>query len=109
MSPVGHFQRTDPRTKQTSKATLAIDTRDCIGCDVCVAHCGQGVLRMVDGKAQVDLRFLNKCDMDGECVEVCPTNVVSLFIEPAEQTASAPAVVHPPVPVRPGGIVVRRT
>jgi GH15 family glucan-1,4-alpha-glucosidase/ferredoxin len=108
-SSSGVFTRPDPRSKEPLKVTLAIDTRDCIGCDVCVAHCGQGVLRMVDGKAQVDLRFLNKCDMDGECVEVCPTNVVSLFIEPAEQTASAPAVVHPPVPVRPGGIVVRRT
>ena len=53
--------------------TVAIDVRDCIGCDVCVAHCDKGVLRMVDGKALVDLRNLNKCDLDGECVEVCPT------------------------------------
>ena len=37
----------------TLKVTLSIDTRDCIGCDVCVAHCDKGVLRMVDGKALV--------------------------------------------------------
>ena len=37
---------------------------------------------MVDGKALIDLRNLNKCDLDGECVEVCPTNVVSLKVLP---------------------------
>src|SRR3712207_5385359 len=66
------------------RATLSIDTRDCIGCEVCVAHCDKGVLRMIDGKALVDLRNLNQCDLDGECVAVCPTNVVTLKIEPAE-------------------------
>jgi len=37
---------------------------------------------MIDGKALVDLRSLNKCDLDGVCVEVCPTKVVSLTILP---------------------------
>jgi ferredoxin len=83
-SAVGKFTRPDPRTKQTVKATLAIDTRDCIGCDVCVAHCDRGVLKMVDGKALIDLRHLNQCDLDGTCVEVCPTDVVTLLIQPVE-------------------------
>ena len=39
-----------------------------------------GVLRMVDNKAMVDLRNLNQCDLDGECVSVCPTSVVSLEV-----------------------------
>ncbi len=72
-------------------ATLAIDTRDCIGCEVCVAHCAQGVLRMVDGKAMIDLRHLNDCDLDGQCVEVCPVNVVSLrvhFADPVMEPAA---------------------
>jgi ferredoxin len=56
---------------------------------VCVAHCTQGVLRMVDSKALIDLRNLNQCDMDGECVEVCPTDVVSLVIQPGEPADSA--------------------
>jgi hypothetical protein len=47
---------------------------------------------MVDGKALVDLRHLNQCDLDGECVKVCPTNVVSLkvvpFEDPVELTAA---------------------
>jgi NAD-dependent dihydropyrimidine dehydrogenase PreA subunit len=39
---------------------------------------------MVDGKALIDLRHLNQCDMDGTCVEVCPTDVVTLLIQPVE-------------------------
>jgi glucoamylase len=88
-SAVGKFTRQDPRTKLPVRATLAIDTRDCIGCDVCVAHCDKGVLKMVDGKALIDLRQLNQCDMDGTCVEVCPTDVVTLLIQPVEGAAAA--------------------
>jgi glucoamylase len=87
-SPIGKFTKEDPKSKTTVRATLAIDVRDCIGCDVCVAHCDKGVLKMVDGKALIDLRHLNKCDLDGECVEVCPTDVVTLRIQPVEEPAS---------------------
>jgi glucoamylase len=85
-SPFGTFTtEPDAETGQGSfKATLSIDVRDCIGCEVCVAHCDRGVLRMLDGKALVDLRNLNQCDLDGECVKVCPTNVVSLNVVPLE-------------------------
>ena len=83
-SPVGKFTAVDPATKTKVKATLAIDVRDCIGCEVCVAHCDKGVLRMVDGKALIDLRNLNKCDLEGQCVEVCPTDVVSILKVPVE-------------------------
>jgi oligosaccharide amylase len=67
------------------RVNLSIDTRDCIGCEVCVAHCGKGVLRMVDGKAMIDLRHLNDCDLDGRCVDVCPVNVVTLRVAPVEK------------------------
>ena len=85
-SPVGTFvTENDASTGQGAfRATLSIDVRDCIGCEVCVAHCDRGVLRMLDGKAMVDLRHLNRCDLDGECVKVCPTNVVSLKVVPLE-------------------------
>jgi len=106
-SPVGQFTKHDPRSKMPLKVTLSIDVRDCIGCDVCVAHCDKGVLRMIDGKALVDLRHLNKCDLDGECVEVCPTDVVSLFVEPLEKTASAPALPIAPQPVKPANMVIK--
>jgi ferredoxin len=94
-SAMGRFSRIDPRTKQSVKETLAIYTRDCIGCDVCVAHCDKGVLKMVDGKALIDLRHLNQCDMDGTCVEVCPTDVVSLLIQPTETPAPLAAETKP--------------
>ena len=42
---------------------------------------------MIDGKALIDLRQLNTCDLDGECVEVCPTKVITLNIQPAEPPA----------------------
>ncbi len=87
-SPIGKFVKEDPKSRTTVRATLAIDVRDCIGCDVCVAHCDKGVLKMVDGKALIDLRHLNKCDLDGECVEVCPTDVVSLLVQPVEDPVS---------------------
>jgi ferredoxin len=56
-----------------------------------VAHCDKGVLKMVDGKALIDLRHLNQCDMDGTCVEVCPTDVVTLLIQPVEGAVAAKA------------------
>jgi oligosaccharide amylase len=91
-SSMGKFSREDPRTGRRQNVTLAIDTRDCIGCDVCVAHCAKGVLKMIDGKALIDLRQINQCDMDGECVEVCPADVVSLIVQ------SEPPVDHEPAP-----------
>ncbi len=95
-SAIGKFTQVDPKTGGTVRATLAIDIRDCIGCDVCVAHCDKGVLKMVDGKALIDLRHLNKCDLNGECVEVCPTDVVTILTTPVEEepalVASGPAV-----------------
>ncbi|MDP9175999.1 MAG: glycoside hydrolase family 15 protein [Planctomycetota bacterium] len=93
-SAIGKFTTQDPRSKQTLRVTLGIDARDCIGCEVCVAHCARGVLKMVDGKALIDLRQLHRCDLDGECVQVCPTDVVSLLIHPVEQVpAIAPELV----------------
>ena len=79
-APSASSSEADPahRGQPTLQVTLAIDTRDCIGCDVCVAHCDRGVLRMLDGKAMIDLRNLDECDADGRCVQVCPTRVVSL-------------------------------
>jgi glucoamylase len=83
-STIGRFAAEDPQTHQPRRVTLSIDTRDCIGCEICIAHCDKGVLRPIDGKAMIDLRVLNQCDLDAHCVEVCPTKVVSLRILPLE-------------------------
>lgn len=97
-SPVGKFVKTDPLSGEQSKITLAIDQSDCIGCDVCVAHCERGVLKMVDGKALIDLTQLNRCDMDGECVDVCPTDVVSLVVTATNQVSGSPQSPAPQSP-----------
>jgi glucoamylase len=88
LSPVGRFVRHDEEGRGLFKATVAVDIRDCIGCEICVAHCQQNVLKMADGKALVDNRNLAQCDLKGECVEVCPTNVVSITVQPATPPAS---------------------
>ena len=80
VGPVGTFVR-HLAGGQSQQIRLAIDIADCIGCDMCVAHCAKGVLTMVDSKALVNLNRLNDCDLDGRCVEVCPTRVVSLGIK----------------------------
>jgi GH15 family glucan-1,4-alpha-glucosidase/ferredoxin len=94
IADVGKFTAVEPHTNQQVRATLAIDTRDCIGCDVCIAHCANQVLKMVDGKAMIDLRQLNKCDLDGECVAVCPTKVVTLRVVPSSAASSTASVDH---------------
>jgi glucoamylase len=94
-SPIGKFTAKDPASGLQQSVTLGIDIRDCIGCEVCVAHCKRNVLRMVDGKAMIDLQHLDQCDLDAHCVEVCPTDVVILRVvplEPAVRDAKAPAV-----------------
>ena len=83
VAPVGRFIKHDKQGQGAFKATLAVDIRDCIGCEICVAHCQHQVLRMIDGKALVDNRNIHRCDLDGQCVEVCPTNVVSITAQPA--------------------------
>jgi ferredoxin len=92
-SPAATFvTEADAATGQGAfEATLSVDVRDCIGCEVCVAECDRGVLRMLDGKALVDLRQVNQCDLDGQCVKVCPTNVVSLKVVPLEETVELTA------------------
>ena len=97
-APVATFRKHDPRSRQSLKVTLSINTRDCIGCDVCVAHCDRGVLRMLDGKAQIDTRHAQQCDLMGQCVEVCPTDVVSLVVTPVPAEADEPVR-----PLRPTG------
>jgi ferredoxin len=89
LSARGQFTKLDPRSRRALQASLSIDTRDCIGCEMCVARCERNVLTMIDGKALIDLTQLNKCDLDGECVEVCPTDVVSLVVQPGRMDQRA--------------------
>ncbi len=96
MSPTGDFAGFDPKTKKAATVRLAVDIRDCIGCEVCINECAQGVLRPVEGKAMVDARRIDQCDQDGQCVSVCPTNVISLTVlQPGHAAAGVDAVQEP--------------
>ncbi len=89
-SPIGHIVREPtpqgiPGLRARCRSTLAT-----VSDATFASPTAQGVLRMIDGKALVDLRQLNQCDLDGECVEVCPTKVVSLSVRPFEAAAELP-------------------
>ena len=42
---------------------------DCVGCGACARRCGQGAMKILDGKAVPDPR---KCVLCGYCAPVCP-------------------------------------
>jgi glucoamylase len=89
-APLGKFVTTEKSGRQV-QANLAIDQLDCIGCGMCIAQCEQGILKQVDGKAQIDLQQLHHCDLDGTCVKTCPTKVVKLNIIGLDETSPLPA------------------
>ena len=82
-SASGRFTTAPDASGNRVQATLSINTLDCIGCGMCISKCEQNVLRQVDGKAMVDLQNLHRCDLNGACVETCPTKVVKLNVERA--------------------------
>ena len=44
----------------------------------------------------VDARRIDQCDQDGQCVSVCPTNVISLTVlQPGHAAAGIEAVDEP--------------
>jgi glucoamylase len=72
-------------------ATLAIDVRDCIGCEVCVAHCELDVLAMANDKAWIRRDRVEACTACGDCERVCPVGVVVFNRAPAGATRPAHA------------------
>jgi len=58
--------------------TLAIDSRECIGCGVCCINCDRGVLVMIDDKAKADVSNLNRCNLCMDCRNSCPVNAIEI-------------------------------
>ena len=52
---------------------LVINEETCTGCGLCIDICPLQALRMVDGKAVVDMEI---CDLDGICIPTCPVNAI---------------------------------
>jgi len=58
---------------QNDKGAYYIDPGLCIACDVCIDVCPERVIFKIPGR---DQPF--ECDLCGECVEFCGTNVLSI-------------------------------
>ena len=56
-----------------------IDAAKCIGCELCVKLCPNGVLALVDCLAAVTNP--KACDYTGACQEICPAEAISLLYE----------------------------
>ncbi len=91
-------------TKDGYEVTVAIDVRDCIGCEVCLTHCRAGVLEMVNDKAMLRLDNVQGCTLCFECERVCPVGAISArkkspgadAEDEPEQPAASTAPADPP-------------
>jgi oligosaccharide amylase len=83
-SPVGKFITTHQWSGKLVMASIKIDQNECIGCGACIAKCAEKTLLSVDGKAMINLQTVDQCDLDGECVRVCPTRAVTIHTSPVE-------------------------
>ncbi len=78
-----------------ARGTVLIDRNRCKGCELCVHHCPQGVLRMEDGYNARGYRPVSLDERDHSCTGcavcavVCPDVVFTVFRFP--QPVRAPA------------------
>lgn len=55
-----------------------VETDKCINCNICVKHCPEKNIKVVDGK----IKFGHNCDMCMRCSFFCPTNAIKIgFLE----------------------------
>ncbi len=55
------------------KIIYSVNTKDCIGCKICVKKCPVGAIEMKKGKAVIDQE---KCIDCGICEQACPVKVI---------------------------------
>lgn len=51
------------------------EDRTCTGCGLCAEICPTKAIKIVDGKAVIDM---DKCCRDGKCARVCPTDAMQI-------------------------------
>ena len=56
-----------------------INTVKCIGCELCVKLCPNGVLALINNIATVTSP--QACEYTGACQEICPVEAISLTYE----------------------------
>jgi ferredoxin len=60
---------------------LFVDKKYCTGCKLCEKHCPNGAIKVISGKANLDVDICNECY---QCVYVCPRSAIkqtTKFIE----------------------------
>ncbi len=73
------------------RVTVSVNTRDCIGCGVCIARCQAKIFEMCNDKSFINLQRLAACTLCRECETYCPIRVISLSVEsPGEAGRNAP-------------------
>ena len=76
------------------RVTLSVNTRDCLGCGVCLARCQPKVFEMCNDKSYINVRRLGTCVLCRECVTYCPIGAIHVEIDTAADTAADTAEAH---------------
>jgi len=76
------------------RVTLSVNTRDCLGCGVCLARCQPKVFEMCNDKSYINVRRLATCVLCRECVTYCPIGAIHVEIDTAADTAADTAEAH---------------
>lgn len=69
-----------------------VDSERCKGCGACASACMVGAIRLVEGKAQINLEACIDCEA---CVYACPEHAILVISEPKKVKNA-----HLPVPQR---------
>lgn len=64
------------------RTIVQIDEDKCNGCGVCIPHCHEGAIKIIDGKAR--LVADKYCDGFGDCLGKCPLDAITLIKREAD-------------------------
>ena len=73
------------------RVTVSVNTRDCVGCGVCLARCQPKIFEMCNDKSFLSVRRLASCVLCRECETYCPIRAIHVDVEPQEKPAEAKA------------------
>ncbi|MBL7140870.1 MAG: glycoside hydrolase family 15 protein [Planctomycetes bacterium] len=71
--------------------TVSVNTRDCVGCGVCLARCQPKIFQMCNDKSYINVSRLDTCVLCRECVTYCPIGAIHFEAAPTEPAAASDA------------------
>ena len=66
-----------------TRKIIKIDEEKCTGCGLCIPHCPEGALKIIDDKARIISDLF--CDGLGACIGHCPEGAISIEEREAEE------------------------